>query len=135
MGLCGGAEGGRQARRAGWEAFIQRADGGKAAAAVTSGAGSAAAAGAPAAAVGQVGLSMTCSTCGSSPVPSSAVQVFSSLTATRRLLEERGLRPFLLLHPKALPDFEGIPTDRPNAGAAVVGAFGCARVGFGAEAG
>ena len=31
MGLCGGAEGGRQARRAGWEAFIQRADGGKAA--------------------------------------------------------------------------------------------------------
>ncbi|KAL4442466.1 hypothetical protein ABPG77_005050 [Micractinium sp. CCAP 211/92] len=42
-------------------------------------------------------------------------EVFSSLTATRRLLEERGVRPFLLLHPKALPDFEGIPTDRPNA--------------------
>lgn len=43
-------------------------------------------------------------------------QVFSSLTATRRLLEERGLRPFLLLHPKALPDFEGIPTHNPNCG-------------------
>lgn len=41
-------------------------------------------------------------------------EVFSSLTATRRLLERRSLRPFLLLHPKALPDFEGIPTDNPN---------------------
>lgn len=28
------------------------------------------------------------------------------------------MRPFLLLHPKALPDFEGLPTDSPNAGAA-----------------
>ncbi|KAL4447844.1 hypothetical protein ABPG75_005063 [Micractinium tetrahymenae] len=42
-------------------------------------------------------------------------EVFSSLTATRRLLEEQGLRPFLLLHPKALPDFEGIPTENPDA--------------------
>ncbi|PRW45390.1 haloacid dehalogenase-like hydrolase domain-containing 2 [Chlorella sorokiniana] len=41
-------------------------------------------------------------------------EVFSSLTATRRLIEERQLRPFLLLHPKALPDFEGLPTDSPN---------------------
>ncbi len=68
-------------------------------------------------------------------MPSPAAQVFSSLTATRRLLEERGLRPFLLLHPKALPDFEGIPTDRPNAGAAAVRAFACTSGGCSAEAG
>ncbi|PSC69360.1 haloacid dehalogenase-like hydrolase domain-containing 2 [Micractinium conductrix] len=41
-------------------------------------------------------------------------EVFSSLTATRRLLEARQLRPFMLLHPKALPDFEGLPTHEPN---------------------
>jgi ribonucleotide monophosphatase NagD (HAD superfamily) len=43
-----------------------------------------------------------------------APQVFSSLTATRRLLEARRLRPFLLMHPAALPDFEGLPTADPN---------------------
>lgn len=41
-------------------------------------------------------------------------QVFSSLTATRRLLEQRGLRPLLLVHPRALPDFAGLPTADPN---------------------
>jgi phospholysine phosphohistidine inorganic pyrophosphate phosphatase len=42
-------------------------------------------------------------------------QVFSSLTATRKLLEDRCLRPFLLLHPDVLPDFEGLPTGgNPN---------------------
>lgn len=50
------------------------------------------------------------------PTITNPLQVFSSLTATRRLIEERRLRPFLLLHPKALPDFEGLPTDSPNCG-------------------
>lgn len=41
--------------------------------------------------------------------------MFSSLTATASLLKERQLRPFLLLHPRALPDFEHLPQDDPNA--------------------
>ena len=44
------------------------------------------------------------------PPPPPPPQVFSSLAAARRLLEEERLRPFLLLHPNALPDFEGVPT-------------------------
>ena len=56
--------------------------------------------------------------------PLAAVQVFSSLTATRKFLEEGGLRPFLLLHPQALPDFAGIPTDNPNCGEASAAACG-----------
>lgn len=43
------------------------------------------------------------------------MQVFSSLTATHRLLEQRGLRPFLLLHPRALPDFADLEQAAPNA--------------------
>ena len=46
-------------------------------------------------------------------------EVFSSLTATRRLLEARRLRPYLLLHPNALPDFAGLDTADPNCGAPV----------------
>lgn len=42
-------------------------------------------------------------------------QVFSSLAAAHKLLVDEGLRPFLLLHPKALPDFAGLPTGQPNA--------------------
>lgn len=42
-------------------------------------------------------------------------QVFSSLAAARKLVADEGLRPFLLLHPKALPDFDGLPTQDPNA--------------------
>ena len=57
-------------------------------------------------------------------------EVFSSLTATRRLLEARQLRPFMLLHPKALPDFEGLPTHEPNCGAPrLPGTPACRRAG------
>ena len=42
-------------------------------------------------------------------------EVFSSLAAARRLLERRHLRPMLLLQPEALPDFDGVSTDRPDA--------------------
>ena len=45
----------------------------------------------------------------------SAEEVFSSLAAARRLVQRRQLRPMLLLQPEALPDFAGVPTDRPNA--------------------
>ena len=41
--------------------------------------------------------------------------MFSSLAAARRLLEDEQLKPFLLLHPNALPEFEGLPTSDPNA--------------------
>jgi phospholysine phosphohistidine inorganic pyrophosphate phosphatase len=43
------------------------------------------------------------------------MQVFSSLAAARKLLIDERLRPFLLLHPNALPDFEGLPTADSNA--------------------
>ena len=41
-------------------------------------------------------------------------EVFTTLTATRRLLEREGLRPMLLLEDSSMEDFEGIDRDRPN---------------------
>ncbi|XP_002739766.2 haloacid dehalogenase-like hydrolase domain-containing protein 2 [Saccoglossus kowalevskii] len=41
-------------------------------------------------------------------------EMFTSLTAARLLVEERKLRPLLLLQDSALEDFEGISTDNPN---------------------
>jgi hypothetical protein len=42
--------------------------------------------------------------------------VFSSLGAARQLLEQRRLRPLLLLlHPNALPDFQHLPQEDPDA--------------------
>ena len=44
-----------------------------------------------------------------------SVPILSSLAAARRLVDARGLRPLLLLHPDALPEFEGVPREDPNA--------------------
>lgn len=42
-------------------------------------------------------------------------EVFTAPLAGRRLLEARGLRPLLLVHPELLPEFEGLERDAPNA--------------------
>ncbi|XP_075042112.1 haloacid dehalogenase-like hydrolase domain-containing protein 2 [Mixophyes fleayi] len=42
-------------------------------------------------------------------------EIFTSLTAARNLLEQNNVRPLLLVDDSALPDFEGIATDAPNA--------------------
>eukprot|EP00192_Tetraselmis_astigmatica_P021426 CAMPEP_0117692164 /NCGR_PEP_ID=MMETSP0804-20121206/26161_1 /TAXON_ID=1074897 /ORGANISM="Tetraselmis astigmatica, Strain CCMP880" /LENGTH=262 /DNA_ID=CAMNT_0005505553 /DNA_START=108 /DNA_END=896 /DNA_ORIENTATION=+ len=42
-------------------------------------------------------------------------EVFTSLVAAREMVSEQGLRPFLLLHPDAEPEFDGIDTANPNA--------------------
>ncbi|KAG9471939.1 hypothetical protein GDO78_022077 [Eleutherodactylus coqui] len=42
-------------------------------------------------------------------------EIFTSLTAARNLLELKNVRPMLLVDNSALPDFEGIATDSPNA--------------------
>ncbi|NXN70990.1 HDHD2 protein, partial [Himantopus himantopus] len=42
-------------------------------------------------------------------------EIFTSLTAARNLLEQKQVRPLLLVDDKALPDFTGIATDDPNA--------------------
>ncbi|CAG0886844.1 unnamed protein product [Darwinula stevensoni] len=42
-------------------------------------------------------------------------EIFTSLTAARSLVERKELRPHLMLEPEALEDFQGIPTDNPNA--------------------
>ncbi|CAJ0924595.1 unnamed protein product [Ranitomeya imitator] len=42
-------------------------------------------------------------------------EIFTSLTAARNLLEQKDVRPMLLVDDGALPDFEGIATDSPNA--------------------
>uniref|UniRef100_A0AAV2J045 Haloacid dehalogenase-like hydrolase domain-containing protein 2 n=1 Tax=Knipowitschia caucasica TaxID=637954 RepID=A0AAV2J045_KNICA len=42
-------------------------------------------------------------------------EVFTSLTAARSVLEQRQLRPLLLLEESALEDFTGIDTSEPNA--------------------
>ncbi|BFZ14134.1 hypothetical protein BsWGS_17172 [Bradybaena similaris] len=42
-------------------------------------------------------------------------QVFSSLSAARKLLEDRQLWPFFMIDKKALEDFEGIQQEEPNA--------------------
>ena len=40
--------------------------------------------------------------------------MFTTLTATRRLLEREGLRPMLLLEDSSMEDFEGIDCSQPN---------------------
>ncbi|KAJ8286791.1 hypothetical protein GJAV_G00043320 [Gymnothorax javanicus] len=42
-------------------------------------------------------------------------EIFTSLTAARSLVEQRSLRPLLLLEDSALEDFTGIETSEPNA--------------------
>ncbi|CAG5134371.1 unnamed protein product [Candidula unifasciata] len=42
-------------------------------------------------------------------------EVFSSLSAARKLLDDRQLRPFFMIDKKALEDFEGISQENPNA--------------------
>ncbi|XP_076438698.1 haloacid dehalogenase-like hydrolase domain-containing protein 2 [Babylonia areolata] len=42
-------------------------------------------------------------------------EIFTSLTAARKLLEEKQLRPLLLVDDKAVEDFEGVGVDDPNA--------------------
>ncbi|XP_077319155.1 haloacid dehalogenase-like hydrolase domain-containing protein 2 isoform X2 [Lithobates pipiens] len=42
-------------------------------------------------------------------------EIFTSLTAARNLVEQKGVRPMLLVHDSALPDFKGIASDSPNA--------------------
>lgn len=46
---------------------------------------------------------------------SSLLQVFSSLRAAKKLIQDQQLRPLLLLHPDALPEFDGIDCCQPNA--------------------
>lgn len=47
--------------------------------------------------------------------PTATQQVFSSLRAAKCLVNEQRLRPLLLLHPDALPEFDGVDTSSPNA--------------------
>lgn len=42
-------------------------------------------------------------------------QVFSAPLAARRLIEQRGLRPYLLIHPDLEPEFADLRCDEPNA--------------------
>ncbi|XP_053304221.1 haloacid dehalogenase-like hydrolase domain-containing protein 2 [Spea bombifrons] len=42
-------------------------------------------------------------------------EIFTSLTAARNLVEQRNVRPLLLVDSSALSDFEGIATHSPNA--------------------
>ncbi|XP_063814732.1 haloacid dehalogenase-like hydrolase domain-containing protein 2 isoform X2 [Pseudophryne corroboree] len=42
-------------------------------------------------------------------------EIFTSLTAARNLVEQSSVRPMLLVDDSALPDFQGIATDNPNA--------------------
>lgn len=42
-------------------------------------------------------------------------EVFSAPQAARQLLEQRSLRPFLLVHPGLLPEFEDLSREHPNA--------------------
>lgn len=44
-----------------------------------------------------------------------ASEVFTSLTAARRLIEMNDYRPFCLLEEDAMKDFEGLSMDDPNA--------------------
>nr|CAB3252202.1 haloacid dehalogenase-like hydrolase domain-containing protein 2 [Phallusia mammillata] len=41
-------------------------------------------------------------------------EIFTSLTAARRLVESKGMRPYLMLTDSAKQDFEGLTTDEPN---------------------
>ncbi|XP_032942989.1 haloacid dehalogenase-like hydrolase domain-containing protein 2 isoform X2 [Rhinolophus ferrumequinum] len=42
-------------------------------------------------------------------------EIFTSLTAARNLVEQKEVRPLLLVDDRALPDFKGIQTSDPNA--------------------
>ena len=42
-------------------------------------------------------------------------EIFTALTAARRLVEVENLRPFYLLQDEAKEDFEGLETANPNA--------------------
>lgn len=42
-------------------------------------------------------------------------EVRTAVLAARALIEQRGLRPFLFVHPDLRPDWEGISCDEPNA--------------------
>ncbi|KAH9494901.1 Haloacid dehalogenase-like hydrolase domain-containing protein 2 [Bulinus truncatus] len=42
-------------------------------------------------------------------------EVYSSLSAARKLIDDQKLRPYFLIDKQALEDFEGVPTDKPNA--------------------
>ncbi|GAU98294.1 hypothetical protein RvY_09458 [Ramazzottius varieornatus] len=42
-------------------------------------------------------------------------EIFTSMTAARKILEAKKWRPWLLVSDEALEDFEGISTDNPNA--------------------
>jgi hypothetical protein len=44
-----------------------------------------------------------------------AFRVFSSLRAAKKVIQDQQLRPLLLLHPDALPEFAGIDCSNPNA--------------------
>ncbi|XP_059159275.1 haloacid dehalogenase-like hydrolase domain-containing protein 2 isoform X2 [Physella acuta] len=42
-------------------------------------------------------------------------QVYTSLSAARKLIDDKKLRPFFMIDKNALEDFEGVPTHDPNA--------------------
>jgi len=42
-------------------------------------------------------------------------EIFTSLTAARKVVEEKHLRPMLFLETEAMEDFDGIPLNNPNA--------------------
>ena len=42
-------------------------------------------------------------------------EVITGALAARRILQQRRLRPHLLVHPQLMPEFDGIATERPNA--------------------
>ncbi|MES1993500.1 MAG: TIGR01458 family HAD-type hydrolase [Pseudomonadota bacterium] len=44
-----------------------------------------------------------------------ADELLTAPLATRSALKQRGLRPYLLIHPHLRPDFAGLPRHRPNA--------------------
>lgn len=44
-----------------------------------------------------------------------ADELLTAPLATRWVLEQQGLRPYLLIHPHLRPDFTGLPMQRPNA--------------------
>ena len=44
----------------------------------------------------------------------SSSEVFAPAPNARKILEERNLRPFLLIHPGGIPEFEGLDCHDPN---------------------
>ena len=42
-------------------------------------------------------------------------EVITGALAARKIIESRGLRPYLLIHPGLMPDFAGVDTHEPNA--------------------